>query len=261
MKKAFGVFVAVVLMPLAPANAWVGGPFSKNQFSASGDDGVYEAIATIRNGIGMYRFGVRNETAPVSLAAAAGGSAATNNQTTTNMEFNAGLSGGTSTSIWFYRGISYIGSCAGMVNSSLNVVAVVGNAQSDGALNTIPLQVITISGDGVVILGGPSRFTNPTGDAISYANSSFKAKIVSKGPAMLFKGTGTVAFTNAEESETITRETDVTTTTVDVNGNTTTTTTSSVSVDQEETTGNPVGTHYRKFRVTGSKVASTITIP
>jgi len=60
MKKGIGLFLAVVLMPAMSAQAWIGGPWSANTYASNGDDGVYEAVATMTDGVGMYRWGVGN---------------------------------------------------------------------------------------------------------------------------------------------------------------------------------------------------------
>ena len=61
MKKVFGIFAAVILMPALQVQAWVGGPWSNNSYQANGDDGIYEAVGSLTDGTAMYRWAVNNE--------------------------------------------------------------------------------------------------------------------------------------------------------------------------------------------------------
>ena len=131
MKKFFAIFTAVILMPSSQIMAWTGGPFSNDNALPGGDDGIYEAVATMSNGVGLFRFGVRNNG--VSSQAFAGGGGGGGATTTTqsassNVQFNAGLLNAYSSNIWYYKGISYYGTCFGMANSKLGIVSAVGNA-------------------------------------------------------------------------------------------------------------------------------------
>tara|TARA_B110000305_G_C19250703_1_gene544603 strand:+ start:284 stop:688 length:405 start_codon:yes stop_codon:yes gene_type:complete len=62
MKNIIAIFCTLFLAPTSHSYAWIGGPFSNNSyFGESGDDGVYEAIATGPNAIGIFRIVVANE--------------------------------------------------------------------------------------------------------------------------------------------------------------------------------------------------------
>ncbi len=248
MKKGFGVFIALVLMPSVPANAWTGGPFGNNNGFSQGDDGVYEAVAVCSNGMGLYRFGVRNQP----------GTAGTGTTVTSssNVEFNAGVLTGRSTNVWYYRGITYIGACVGSVSSVAGTVSVVGNAQTDNAGAAINVN----SPSSTNFTNALNSFQSPTGGNVAFANSFFSAKLGPKGgPAMTFKGSGTVSFVGdnlSTASQTITRQ-DVTNT---VNGNTTTT----ITVVTTDNTGAGQNSSFpqrgskHKFRVTGSRVSTVV---
>jgi len=198
MKKAFAIFTALVLMPASQTLAWTGGPFSNNSPLASGDDGVYEAIATTSNGLGIYRFAVRNNGS--STEAATGGGTLPNGATaaSSNVQFSAGLLAASSSNVWYYKGITYYGPAFGTVNSDAGLVVCVGNAESNQP-SVGPLQgqagnegtaFTTGTGgtNGVVIAG-------PQGGNIGFANSSFTAKIKDKkSPNVRFNGTGEVSF-------------------------------------------------------------------
>ncbi|NNE91541.1 MAG: hypothetical protein HKN23_07830, partial [Verrucomicrobiales bacterium] len=145
MKKLFAIFMAAVLLPGYTSFAWIGGPFSQNSYFTNGDDGIYEAIATMSNGLGMYRFAVRNNG--VSGESAAG---AVNGLHDSNVLFNGGILQAVSTNVWFYKGITYIGPCFGTASTEMGIVTAVGNAESNAPSNnpttTTGVNGITIAG-------------------------------------------------------------------------------------------------------------------
>ncbi|MEM6915900.1 MAG: hypothetical protein AAF491_04965 [Verrucomicrobiota bacterium] len=173
MKKLFAIFCAVILAPNATVHAWVGGPFSNNSFfGASGDDGVYEAVGTTTNGLGLFRIVVGNEFPGVNPAGvqASVPSQAPNTGTTNTTaltvpginsgNFVFGALGNSNNNIWFFQGVSYFGTTIGTVNSVQGIAAAVANA-TDAANNSV--------------------------------GSSFLATLVTSGnflPATAFSGTG-----------------------------------------------------------------------
>jgi hypothetical protein len=136
MKKIFAAFCAIVLMPSFSAQAWTGGPFSQNSyFGEDGDNGVYEAIGTGRNAIGIFRIVVDNtgqETTPTTTTTTPG--TGTGGGTTTVVTFpvsgNTSIGGLTSenSNSWFVEGIAYFGDTLGTVNSVLGIVSAIGFA-------------------------------------------------------------------------------------------------------------------------------------
>ena len=131
MKKIFAAFCAIVLMPSFSAQAWTGGPFSQNSyFGEDGDTGVYEAIGTGRNAIGIFRIVVDNtgqESSPTTVTTAPGGGTTT---VTVPVSGNTSIGGLTSSSSnsWFVEGIAYFGDTLGTVNSVLGIVSAIGFA-------------------------------------------------------------------------------------------------------------------------------------
>lgn len=249
MKKGFGVFIALVLMPSVPANAWSGGPFGNNNGFSQGDDGVYEAVAVCSNGMGLYRFGVRNQPGTAGTG--------TTVTTTSNVEFNAGVLTGRSTNVWYYRGITYIGACVGSVSSVAGTVSVVGNAQTDSAGAAINVN----SASSTNFTNALNSFQSPTGGNVAFANSFFSAKLGPKGgPAMTFKGSGTVSFVGDNLSTTTQTITRTDTTGPIVNGLTTT----NITVTTTSTNGSGQNSSFpqrgskHKFRVTGSRVSTVV---
>jgi hypothetical protein len=139
MKKFFAAFCALVLMPNFSAHAWVGGPYSGNSFSdVGGDDGVYEVVATCRNGVGLYRIVVGNNfegVNPTSVQSSVPSQVP--NTGNTNPIIVPGLNSGNiffgglgsnASNIWVYEGVSYFGNVIGTVNSAQSRVVAVGTA-------------------------------------------------------------------------------------------------------------------------------------
>lgn len=139
MKKIFAIFCAIILMPTLNCHAWVGGPFSNNSFfGENGDDGVYEASASGVNGIGLFRFVVGNDfqgsqdisTAPTTVIIRDFFGNIVGQFTTLGINSGNTVIGGfgTTSNVWFVRGVSYSGSTQGSVNSVSGRVIGVANA-------------------------------------------------------------------------------------------------------------------------------------
>jgi len=258
MKKAFAIFCAVILMPGLNAQAWVGGPFSNNNSLSTGDDGVYEAVATATNGTGLYRWGVRNngtgaQTTPTGAEALTG--------SVSNIQFNAGILGAISSNVWYYQGITYYGRTFGTVNSAMGVVSVIANASELGnepLINNIPVTpniggntglTVAIAGDDTVLVTARPQPYPGT------ANSSFTARINPAGnhdPVKRFWGDGVISFNRETDSiRLISFRIDDVGTDVTIDGSATS---GADSTDFEEQG------HVVKFKVTGSQV-STLVFP
>lgn len=184
MKQFFAIFCAFVLLPMFTTQAWVGGPFSNNNFLGDdADDGVYEAVASTVNGLGLFRIVVGNNfagsqqfntaTVTVPVFDDDGNLIAT----LTFPGFNSGnvvIGGfGTATNVWYYRGVSYSGSTLGTANSALGIVQATG-AATDGGTQSIssafrarfdrsskllPASAFSGTGRAVSSSGGRFRFT------------------------------------------------------------------------------------------------------
>jgi len=141
MKKIFALFCAVVLMPSFSAHAWIGGPFSNNTFfSEDGDDGVYEAAASSRNGIGLYRIVVGNDydgvnpqgvNASVPSQVPAQGF---NNITVPGISSGnvvIGAFGSSFSNVWYYEGVFYAGITLGSASSVRGTVTAFAEARDN----------------------------------------------------------------------------------------------------------------------------------
>ena len=231
MKQAFAVFCAIILIPSVNSLAWRGGPFSNNNALASGDDGIYEAVGVTTNGLGTYRWQVKNQS----------NAAGVNN--ITNVFFE-------NRNVWYFQGLSYYGMCFGISSSTLDIISVIGNGSTDGTSSTStvgPTGVVLTVTVGVV---GPSTAPAPFGN-IAYCNSAFTAKVTSRAPVKRFQGTGTVSFTGTPDAVT---ETIVFTDTIVSGSSTTTITRTTITSGGGNSTFNQQGA-VRNFRVMGSQVS------
>ena len=132
MKKLFAIFFAITVIPSFHAHAWVGGPFSNNNLTPEGDDGIYEAVgvAVNNNGIGLYRWGVGNRATAVNYNDGRNGN-------TGNVQFGA-FAGTSNQHVWYFQGNVYYGTCFGTVNSAIGTVNCIGNAATLRALKLLP---------------------------------------------------------------------------------------------------------------------------
>jgi hypothetical protein len=195
MKQLFAIFCALFLMPMVSAQAWIGGPFSNNTFfGEQGDDGVYEAVATGPNALGIYRIVVGNNfegANPQGVQASAA-----NVNANFSIEFGVsteetivirnplinsgntviGALGRPFNHIWFFEGVSYAGVSLGTASSILGQVHAVANAQRS---NDLISRISSV----------PIEFRST-----SSISSTFSASMERRGPrlpASAFSGTGT----------------------------------------------------------------------
>ena len=185
MKQIFAIFLALCILPCFQTFAWIGGPFSNNSyFSENGDDGVYEAVGIPStagvNGIGIMRWAVTNSVAinPDNLTSTAfvttttvGGVTTTTTSFTISPTTSNVFLGGVNqiTHAWFLQGVSYTGTCNGIVNSGLGIISCSGlatqgttantisagfTATFDNSGNGIPIARFRGTGDGTAINGG-----------------------------------------------------------------------------------------------------------
>ena len=170
------------------------GPFSGNSFfgdDTGQDDGAYEATASMVNGTGIYRFGVKNEFAgftaddvptvtyafPVTTTSIApDGTIVVSTQvfeqeviSISSGNLNFGGVGGMTHS-WFIEGVSYFGTCVGSVNSDLGTVYGSGSAQ-DGVSNLFGLLVT--DGDNSVSSGFSGTVQKGNSGALSFSETRF----------------------------------------------------------------------------------------
>ena len=139
----------------APSFALVGGPWDNNSYEGN-NEGIYTAIMTMRNGSGIARFGVSGAEDP------------------TISRF--------SESVVFYRGIVYLGSTFGHVDSLTKTVTAVTEGQT-----------LSVAG------GGPTQFCNTSWSG-KIKNTRRSNYFTAKGEASFF-GSFADEFLPASEIE------------------------------------------------------------
>ncbi len=191
MKKIFAILAALTLTPTFQANAWIGGPFSGNTyFGERGDDGVYEAIATTTNGIGIFRITVGNEfegapdgvnTESVTLLDEDGDPEFITPPISSGNLFIGAFGG--ATAAWYIEGVAYFGVTRGTVNSAQGTVIAISSASSNdgttisasfqGRVNSnsqfIPATGFEASGEGTI--------TDAAGDTTTFPFTVIGTKV------------------------------------------------------------------------------------
>ncbi|MEM7146478.1 MAG: hypothetical protein AAF591_15185 [Verrucomicrobiota bacterium] len=145
MKKIALFSLLVFGFSLPSAMAWVGGPWSNNGFSPGAETGTYQAVATYSNGNGIMRFQVTNQ---------------------------ASLSIANNTSMWWYRGATYVGNTSAVVDLTTRVVTGINSA------TTVDAQALGLIGS--------------SGKNVERLTANWRAKITTVAPQIRFDGKGTL---------------------------------------------------------------------
>lgn len=162
------LLVAFVATPKAQAE--VGGPFDNGDFSILLErDGVYQATFSFSNGSGMAMFAQDNSFEAATAATVAGQFALHNR------------------SVFYYKGVTYYGTCTGIVDVSAKKITGFTNGNSDYGASSVSV-------DPQAGTSGSRASIGSNGQAGFIANSQFKAKITSTAPILRFSGKGEVSF-------------------------------------------------------------------
>lgn len=170
MKKGFLSFSAFLfaLVAVPQAQAWVGGPFDSGDYNILHErEGVYQATMTYKNGSGFCQFAQDN-------ALGAQSTGGTPSLSVFSLE---------NRSLLYYKGLTYAGTCTGVVDFEARKVFATTNGTT--------FLATSVTG------GGGSATNDPivnNGLADGYANSTFTAKITSTNPLLRFSGKGEASF-------------------------------------------------------------------
>jgi hypothetical protein len=181
MKKAFLSLSAFMfaLVAAPQAQAWVGGPFDSGDYNILHErEGVYQATMTYKNGSGFCQFAQDNQL--VNQGGTAG------NLTVFSLE---------NRSLLYYKGITFAGTCTGVVDMEARRVFATTNGTTN--LNT---STGGTANDPVVINGSTGY------PGYGYANSTFTAKITKTAPLLRFSGKGEAAFVMDQDLDTVAGE-------------------------------------------------------
>ncbi|MEM8954783.1 MAG: hypothetical protein AAGD22_11580 [Verrucomicrobiota bacterium] len=162
MKKIALFALLVFGFSLPSAMAWVGGPWSNNGFSPGAETGTYQAVATMSNGSGIMRFEVTNQPS---------------------------LSINENTSLWWYRGATYVGNTSAVVDLTSRIVTGINTAST--------LDQGVIEDQAAVI--------DTAGKNVEHLTANWHAKIRTVAPQIRFDGQGTVQLFGDVDTGTRTR--------------------------------------------------------
>lgn len=160
------------------ASALVGGPFDNNDYSSLLDNsGVYQVAFRFRNGSGFAQFGNNVDIALYVDISAAGAGTGNSVRGTTYSVLNR--------SLIYYKGVTFLGTAAGMVDHEAKRVTGVTNGSSDVALTGQTAS----SGTTNSVTAATTTLINNNSLAFP-CNTTFTAKITKSAPVLRFAGTG-----------------------------------------------------------------------
>jgi hypothetical protein len=209
MKKIFLTIASVALM--SNSNVWAlsGGPFDNGDPGGllMERGGFYQCQFSFKNGNGYGIF--TPDSAIGGSVPGAGGLAGGSQQLSV---FNRGtlftpnvnpsgavLGHNANRSVFYYKGLTYVGGCFGFVDTAARQLQGTCNATSD---ETITQQTLVQGGGGGLFGGGggPAGFTAPQPAVINTAgfvlNVGWTGKITSTRPNMRFRGKGEMAVSS-----------------------------------------------------------------
>jgi hypothetical protein len=176
MKRISLILASFVLLSGGKASAFVGGPFDNGDFSSLLDNsGVYQVAFRFSNGSGFASFG--NNVDTELFLPTTGGTAVAPASTFSVLN----------RSVFYYKGVTYMGTCTGMVDHERKIVSGVTNGNSD-----ITTSQTTTTG------GTQTASTNSLvfSGLFFPANSEFRCKITNSHPILKFHGTGELSIIN-----------------------------------------------------------------
>jgi hypothetical protein len=180
MKRISVILASLAVLFGGKASAFVGGPFDNGDFSSLLDNsGIYQVAFRFSNGSGFASFGNNVDTS--LFLPTTGGTTASNTTSTTFTLL--------SRSLFYYKGVTYLGSCTGMVDHERKIVSGVTNGSTD-----ITTTASTQQGGG----GATQTSTNNliTNNLNFNANSQFLCKITNSHPILKFSGDGEFSVLN-----------------------------------------------------------------
>jgi hypothetical protein len=177
MKRFSLILASLVLIFGSKASAFSGGPFDNGDYSTLLDEnGIYQVAFRFSNGSGFAQFG-NNVNQELFLPVTTG----TGVSSTTFSVLNR--------SILYYKGVTYLGTCFGMVDHERKTVSGVTNGQSD-----ITTSQTTTGGGGPTITSTNTLIFN--GGLGFTANTEFICKIKNTYPILRFNGKGELTIVN-----------------------------------------------------------------
>lgn len=183
MKRFSLILASLVLLLGTKASAFKGGPFDNGDYNSLLDNsGVYQVAFRFSNGSGFAQFG-NNVNQELFLPTAGAGTTAAPSTTFSTLN----------RSIIYYKGLTYLGTCWGMVDHERRIVHGVTNGNSDiGTTQTTTGGTGTVSSSNTLIFNG-----------VGFpANTEFECKIHTTHPVLKFAGRGELTIVNPSFTQT-----------------------------------------------------------
>ncbi|CAN5152895.1 hypothetical protein BH23VER1_BH23VER1_37580 [soil metagenome] len=174
MRKALTLVSTLLALGAHSASAHVGGPFSFNDHGGN-QSGVYQAVITMKNGNGACRFSEGQEP-QISIQ---------------------------STSIIFFRGIVYAGTCFGIVDKNAKYVQGTTNGRSNVSSTSSSNALDNIGSGNFLFLGDTAGLSSESqaigvqsgaGGNIGICNTSWTGKVTDTSPIVEFRAKGVAYF-------------------------------------------------------------------
>lgn len=183
MKRISLILASLVLVFATKASAFKGGPFDNGDYSGLLDNsGVYQVSFRFSNGSGFAQFG--NNVDVTAFVTTTGGATVT--PSATYSIFNR--------SVIYYKGMTYLGTCYGMVDHERKIVSGVTNGNSD--VNTTTTTTTTTGAlAGVFPTAATTNLFN-NGNVGFPCNTNFNCKITNEYPILRFNGRGELTVIN-----------------------------------------------------------------
>lgn len=189
MKRISLILASLALLFSTKASALSGGPFDNGDYNSLLDNsGVYQMACRYTNGSGFAQFGNNVDVATFVDTGAAAGGGGTATRSSTYSVWNR--------SLFYYKGVTYLGTCYGIVDHELKEVSGVTNGNSDVGTNTLTAAGgAGATGAGTNVTASSTVLLNNGNNGLS-CNSEFRCKITATYPILRFSGEGELSVLN-----------------------------------------------------------------
>jgi hypothetical protein len=188
MKRISLILASFVLVFGTKASAAKGGPFDNGDYSSLLDNsGIYQAAFRFSNGSGFAQFGDNVDAALFVDISNTGGSTV---RGSTYSVLNR--------SIIYYKGVSYLGTCYGMVDHEAKLVSGVTNGNSD--VGTVGTTNASNNANTQSVTAATTTLLNNGGLGFP-CNTNFNCRITKTHPVLRFNGTGELTIVNPSLSQ------------------------------------------------------------
>lgn len=176
MKRYFLLAVLFLAFDARQASALVGGPFDNGSHNGQLENGIYQAVLTMRNGNGFCYFHPEADIVP---------------EDPSNILSYQGRGTKQNRAIIYYKGVTYIGSAFGMVDPESRYVQCSINGSSDLGFS---VSQTSSNATGTIATGSSVSDVVVRNDRGFVVNGNWEAKIRDTSPTLKFSGKGELVF-------------------------------------------------------------------